>query len=161
MGFTPLAPPEFDYKKHIDTLKAKRGTIKAFATCSASLIAKVADKTTATHWGNYLDQMLGFDTDMSISICQEQWTERDNPYNLTRQLIALTEQREQYARQLDKGVKAMQEMMKNRTGEELGPDMLELITGSQTHIITSLDAQITYVENQLKALERPQPAAGA
>jgi hypothetical protein len=157
MKFIPT-PPVFDMARHIEILKTKRETIVAFVSCTAKILAYVVDKNLAAHWGNHLRDWLCFDVDQSIVICEQE--QKSQPENLTRALISLTEQRKQSTRELDQFVKAMEQIIRIQSGEDPSPGLLEVMAGPKKKNIAALDAQITHIQSQLVAMEKPKPANG-
>ena len=156
MSLTPIVHTGFDPQRHIDMLKAKRETIEAFATCTASILARVVNKTMAANWGNYLDIMLGFDVDQSIAILEEQ--KHSQRGNLEQALIQLTGQRDRYTDQLLQATRTMEALLKKQTGEDAPPKMIELLTAQMRENLANIDAQISHIQSQMEPSEPPAPA---
>jgi hypothetical protein len=156
MILTPIIHTGFDPQRHIEMLKAKRKTIEGFAACTASILARVVDKTMAANWGNYLDTILGFDVDQSIAILEEQ--KRSQRGNLEQELLQLAAQRDRYTDQLLHPTRTMDALLKKETGENSTPEMIEMFTGQMREKIANIEAQISHIQSQIETSDPPAPA---
>lgn len=132
----------FDMRKHIAVLREKQRTIHHFCEEVSVLLAPIARNQSNVGVTQALYQMLTFDIEQSILICEEQ---ARNTHSLEAQLLNLIEQRDALNAQIEEQSEFINATVKETTGKE-SPGVVKIMT-------TQLRAQLQAVESGITAVQ--------
>ena len=136
----------FDMRKHIAVLREKQRTIHHFCEEVSVLLAPIARNQSNVGLAQALYQMLTFDIEQSILICEEQALKAPS---LEAQLLNLIEQRDALNAQIEEQSEFINATVKETTGKE-NPGVVKIMTTQLRAQLQAAESGITAVQAQIE-----------
>jgi hypothetical protein len=150
-------PGQYNPDLHLQILRSKRDTISNFANETAILLTRVAGQRDAGTWSKALKQLLIFDIDQSIMICEQQ--KQGLAAALKTRLDNLEQSRDKYTKEMESSREGIAAALKEQSGNEPHPQLVAQLLAPLRLQIEAIEAEMSATMQQIEALPPAAPGA--
>jgi hypothetical protein len=150
-------PGQYNPDLHLEILRSKRRTVAHFAKETGILLARVAGQKDAGAWSSALEDLLAFDIDQSIAICEQQ--KQGLAAALKSRLDNLEQARDKLTKELESAREGLASGLREQSGNEPSPHLVAQLVAPLRMQIEAIEAEMSTTMQQIEALPPAAPGA--